>query len=62
MDLVLLSTYNAKQIIAAVVLSVIYLGEKFEWKWDLPGILIIIGGTTWMILVADKEPNSPTYS
>lgn len=53
-DLVLLSCSSAINIMQGLVLSVYSLGEKFNYKKDLPAFALIIAGCTLIVLFSNK--------
>ena len=54
-DLTLLSVNSTVAIVANVIISTTFLGEKFTPRYDLPGMLLIAIGCTMIFLVSNKE-------
>ncbi len=54
-DLVLLSTLTAAGIVISEFLSIKYLGEKFDVKYDLPSLILIIVGCTTIVALSNQE-------
>ena len=54
-DLVLLSTNMIAGIIFNTFLSIRYLGEKFEWKYDLTSFGLMGIGAIIIVLISDME-------
>ena len=52
-DVVLLSFNAATAIVFQVILSMIFLKEKFICKFDLPALLLILAGSSCLILTAN---------
>lgn len=52
-DIVLLSFNAATAIIIQVVLSMVFLKEVFIWRYDLPALILIISGSTCIIMTAN---------
>ena len=55
LNLSLLGCQGAIGLIAAIILSVCLLKEKFLYKYDLPALLLITTGCTLIVFCADKE-------
>lgn len=53
-DLVLLSSGAASAIVFGIILSVYILGEKFDLRYDLPGVLLTCTGCILTVLNANK--------
>jgi len=54
-DLTLLSCNASAGIVANVVISTRFLGEKFDRKYDTMGLLLIGTGVTGIVLLSNKE-------
>ena len=54
-DLTLLAANSALAIIANLLLSIWLFDEKIIWKYDLPGVILIIAGTLCIVLLANKK-------
>jgi uncharacterized membrane protein YidH (DUF202 family) len=54
-DLTLLSCNASAGIVANVVISTRFLGEKFDRKYDTMGLLLIGIGVTGIVLLSNKE-------
>ncbi len=59
-DLVVLSTSTATSIVFNTVLSVYYLGERFDWRLDGPAFVLIIGGSLAIVFLSDYSDTSYT--
>jgi hypothetical protein len=59
-DLVLLSSSSATAIIFGIVLSVYMLGEKFDMKHDLPGVLLTCTGCILTVMNANTVEQNYT--
>lgn len=53
-DLTLLAANSAFAIIANLLLSVWLFNEKIIWKYDAPGVLLIIAGSLCIVALANK--------
>lgn len=53
-DLTLLAANSAFAIIANLLLSVWLFNEKIIWKYDVPGVLLIIAGSLCIVALANK--------
>lgn len=53
-DLTLLAANSAFAIIANLLLSVWLFNEKIIWKYDVPGVLLIITGSLCIVALANK--------
>ena len=60
-DMTLLSTTQATAIIAGVLLSIYWLGESFSYTYDLPALIMMLGGMTALILLANKTVSEFTH-
>ena len=54
-DLVLLSATSPVAILANIVMSSWLFGERFMWRYDLPGIFLIILGTLLTVYLANAK-------
>lgn len=61
-DLTLLSCNACTGIIANVVISTRYLGERFDPKFDLAGLSLIGVGCTLIVLLSNKEKQELTLT
>jgi len=59
-DLVVISTVGAFCILINYALSISLLGEKIVWVYDLPAVLLMIGGCLMVILLSDYSENTYT--
>lgn len=59
-DLVLLSSSSATAIIFGIILSVYILGEKFDMKYDLPGVLLTCTGCILTVMNANTVEQNYT--
>ena len=59
-DLVILSTIGAFSILFNYLLSIIFLGEVIVWKYDVPAISFILGGSLVIIFLSDYSENKYT--
>ena len=55
MDLTLVGAGACLGILVAILLSVIVLGEKFVWRYDLPGLLFIAVGSISIVYNTNKK-------
>ena len=60
MDLILVAGSACLGIIVAMILAICVLGERFNWKYDLPGLTFILVGCVTMIINANKVEQSFT--
>ena len=54
-DLVVYSSISALTILINNVLSVIILKEKIEWRYDLPALVLIIGGSLTIVFLSNYD-------
>ena len=59
-ELVVLSTVGVLGILINNALSVIFLGEKMIWRYDLPAILLILTGCLTVVLLSDYSSEKYT--
>ena len=59
-DLVVLSTIGALAILMNNALSVVFLKEKMVWRYDLPAIVLIIGGSLTIVFLSDYSKTTYT--
>ena len=52
-DLVVVSTIASVGILINYGLALIFLGEKIVWRYDLPAIILILGGSLTIIWLSD---------
>ena len=55
-DLTLLAANSSLAILVNLVLSIILFGEKFSFKYDLPAMFFIMGGSVLIVLLSNKKP------
>ena len=55
LDLVLISANTQTGTVAAMLLSVKVLDEEFIAKYDIPGLVLIAGGSLFVLLFANKQ-------
>ena len=60
LDLTLVAGGATLGIIAAMILAIVVLGEKFMWKYDLPGLTFISAGCITIVLNANKTEQTFT--
>ena len=53
-DLTLLAVNASTGIIANIIISTRFLGDKFVLKYDLPGLILIGIGSTMIVLLSNK--------
>ena len=58
--LVLFSTTVGIAIVFNAIIAIWYLGEKLIWKYDLPAFVLVVGGSTAIVLLS--EENDATYT
>ena len=54
LDLTLVAGSACLGIIVAMILAILVLGERFNWKYDLPGLTFILIGCITIVLNANK--------
>ena len=54
-DLTLLSVNASIGIIANAFIASRFLGERFDWWYDLQGLTLIAIGCTWIVTLSNKE-------
>ena len=54
LDLTLIAGGACLGILAAMILAILVLGERFNWRYDLPGLAFISGGCITIVLNANK--------
>ena len=54
LDLTLVAGSACLGIIVAMILAILVLGERFNWKYDLPGLTFILVGCSTIVLNANK--------
>jgi len=54
-DLTLLSCNALMGSIANVLISTRYLGEKFDARYDFPGLMLLFGGCLLIVMLSNKE-------
>ena len=54
-DLTLLSVNSSVGIVANVIISTSFLGERFNPRYDIPGLTLIAIGCTMIVLLSNKE-------
>ena len=59
-DLVLLSSSSATAILFGILLSVYMLGEKFDLRYDLPGVMLTCAGCVTTVAFANTVEQSFT--
>mmetsp|Transcript_43560 Transcript_43560/g.57673 ORF Transcript_43560/g.57673 Transcript_43560/m.57673 type:complete len:222 (+) Transcript_43560:33-698(+) len=59
-DLVVLSTIGALAILMNYGLSVFFLNETIVWRYDIPAILLIIGGSLTIVFLSDYSETTYT--
>ena len=59
-DLVVISTVGAFCILINYALSISLLGEKIVWVYDLPAVILMIGGCLMVILLSDYSEKTYT--
>ena len=57
-DLTLLAVNASTGIIANIIISTYFLGDKFVPKYDLPGLILIGIGSTMIVLLSNKVNQS----
>ena len=60
LDLTLVAGSACLGIIVAMILAIFVLGERFNWKYDLPGLTFIVVGSITIVLNANKEQQNFT--
>ena len=60
LDLTLVSGSACLGILVAMILAIFVLGERFNWKYDLPGLTFISAGCITIVLNANKVEQSFT--
>ena len=61
-DLVVLSTNYSISIVISNILSVIYLGEKVVWKYDITAVALMIGGSLTIVCLSNYDDTTYTPS
>ena len=54
LDLTLVAGSACLGILTAMILAILVLGERFNWKYDLPGLTFILIGCITIVLNANK--------
>ena len=57
-DLTLLNANAATAVIVGAFLSIVFLGEKFQWKYDIPASFFILVGSFCTVALSNKEDKS----
>ena len=60
LDITLVSASACLGLLVAMILAVLVLGERFNWKYDLPGLTFILAGCITIVLNANKVEQSFT--
>ena len=60
-DLVLLASNVAINLIVSTILSVVFLKERLIWKYDAPAFILIVAGAASIVLLSEQPEGTPTH-